>query len=505
MSWLDLVLWPLLAISLLAADARWLRVAQREHYEPFRVSAIAALWSRTRYENLGMFAAAVVAYVAGFFQPAIAIATLLILLIWPLGLSWRPKSARLAWTARFKRLTVLTVIVQAVVIAVSGPQIGAVAVLLAAPAVDLSLLILRPIERKLSKHFVDDARARLARIRPTIVGITGSYGKTSTKLYCMHLLANSRTALASPGSFNNLMGLSRTVNDSLMPGTEIFVAEMGTYGPGEIRELCAVFPPVVAAITTIGEAHLERMKDRATIVAAKSEITETAAIAVLNVDVPELRALGERLSAQKQVIRCSTTDDGTADVRVVPGYGNWRVAIRGEFVAECTPPVAGHPTNLSIAVGIALALGLAPESIGRRLAGLPTALHRAEAQETADGIVVIDDTYNANPDGAAEALRTASALARDGGRIFTITPGMIELGPQQFARNKTFAAAATAQPRMILAVTGRTNRNALTSGSTSPTALRVYPSRVAATRVIMQEAHSGDVILYENDLPDHYP
>jgi UDP-N-acetylmuramoyl-tripeptide--D-alanyl-D-alanine ligase len=89
--------------------------------------------------------------------------------------------------------------------------------------------------------------------------------------------------------------------------------------------------------------------------------------------------------------------------------------------------------------------------------------------------------------------------------VFTVSPGMVELGHQQYTRNEAFAASATARPNMTLAVVARTNRKALEAGARGPGELRRYPDRKAATAAIMSEARAGDVVLYENDLPDHYP
>ena len=148
--------------------------------------------------------------------------------------------------------------------------------LLALPIAEVALLAAHPLEDQLGRRYEVSAAAKIKQVAPRVVAITGSYGKTSTKNYAAHLMAGRWSVLASPASFNNVLGLARAVNDRLTPGTDVFVAEMGTYGPGEIARLCRMFPPEVSAITTIGEAHLERMKDRATIVRAKSEILEPA-------------------------------------------------------------------------------------------------------------------------------------------------------------------------------------------------------------------------------------
>ena len=204
-----------------------------------------------------------------------------------------------------RRLVAITVVLHAVVTGVFLAVGAGVALvpLLALPIAEVALLAAHPLEERLSHRYEVSAVAKIKQVSPRVVAITGSYGKTSTKNYAAHLIAGRWSVLASPASFNNVLGLARSVNDRLVPGTDVFVAEMGTYGPGEIARLCRLFPPEVSAITTIGEAHLERMQDRATIVRAKSEILEPARTVVLNVDVPELEEAADRYPATKRVIR----------------------------------------------------------------------------------------------------------------------------------------------------------------------------------------------------------
>src|SRR4029079_4270560 len=134
----------------------------------------------------------------------------------------------------------------------------------------------------------------------------GSFGKTSTKEYLKALLAQQFEVVASPASFNNLAGVARTVNEHLHPGAEVFIAEMGTYGPGEIRELCAWLKPRISVITAIGPVHLERMGSLDGVLAAKREILDTAEIAVLNVDDPRLAGLADEVSSTLRVVRCGS-------------------------------------------------------------------------------------------------------------------------------------------------------------------------------------------------------
>ncbi len=186
--------------------------------------------------------------------------------------------------------------------------------------VDVALLITLPFERLAARRWVRRAEQRLRAAAPVTVAITGSYGKTTTKLYVRHLVAGQRTVLASPASFNNTGGLARTLNEHLTPGTEVFVAEMGTYGPGEIKAMCAWVQPSIGVIVNIGPVHLERMRTLDGVVAAKAEITDDVETAVLNVSAHGLAELADRLVAGGQRVVRVATEAGApaADVVVVP-------------------------------------------------------------------------------------------------------------------------------------------------------------------------------------------
>lgn len=496
-----------LAISLLALASylRWWRVAQREHYEPGRLLAMAAIWCRAQPTNVLALGAVLVLCVVGLKLPLVGLVGAVVWLLWPPGLALLRPGKKLVWTDRVQRLAAITVVLHVVV---TGVFLGvgrgvALLPLLALPIAEVALLVAQPLEDRLSRKYEVQAAAKIKQVGPRVVAITGSYGKTSTKNYAAHLIAGRWSVLASPASFNNVLGLARAVNDRLVPGTDVFVAEMGTYGPGEIARLCRIFPPDVSAITTIGEAHLERMKDRATIVRAKSEILVPANTIVLNVDVPELEAAAEQYAATKRVIRCATSDGAAADVVVRRDDEAWLLGLSGQSHRIVLPAEVGHPINVAVAVGLALALDVPEKTILDRLASVPATPHRAETTTLDNGLTVIDDTYNANPEGAAQALVSARSLVGEGGTIWTITPGMVELGSEQARRNADFARAATATEGMQLCIVGHTNRAALSAGDASRT--QVFGNRDEAVRHVMATAGAGDVVLYENDLPDHYP
>ncbi|MBO0841716.1 MAG: UDP-N-acetylmuramoyl-tripeptide--D-alanyl-D-alanine ligase [Nocardioides sp.] len=492
----------LLVTSLLTLVSyyRWLRVAQREHYEPGRLLAIEGIWTKARPVELVLLLAVVAVCVASFWMPYGALVGALLWLAWPVGMSFvGPK--RLVFTDRVKRLGGVLIalhLVLTIVLALVPVPLAGVLPIAAVPLAEAALAIMWPAEKRMARKWQVQAAETIRKVSPRIVAITGSYGKTSTKNYTTHLMQGRWSTLASPASFNNAAGLSRAVNERLTPGTDVFVAEMGTYGPGEIAKLTEIFPPEVSAITTIGEAHLERMKTRETIVRAKSEILPQARTVVLNVDVPELAAIADELAASKRVIRCSAQPGTKADVRVIGST----LEIEGATYEVTMPEEVGHPSNVAVAVGLALAVDVPAETIVQRLPQIPGTAHRAETNKTPGGVWVVDDTFNSNPDGAAAALAKAQKLAGESGTVWTITPGMVELGTEQATRNAEFAKAATATDRLQLCIVGRTNRKALRSGEAART--HEFDSRKAAADHVLASASAGDVVLYENDLPDHY-
>jgi len=337
-------------------------------------------------------------------------------------------------------------------------------------------------------------------VRPRVVAITGSYGKTSTKSHLVDLLGANAGVVASPRSFNNRAGLSRAINEQLSDDTRVFVAEMGTYGPGEIRALCSWCPPEIAVITAIGPVHLERMKSLDVIEAAKHEVTERASLVVVNVDDERLAQWPGPLRATgKRVRTAGSLRD--ADVRVVEESGRWTLVIEGQSRGDVERPAALKATNVACAVATALELGADDATLLARLGELRAVEHRATVATAASGVVVVDDTFNANPASAAAALDQLRALASSGRRV-VVTPGLVELGPAARTENRGLGERVAAQGAELVVV-GRTNARDLLTGF-GPGARRVA-NRDDAVAWVRSTLGPGDVVLYLNDLPDHYP
>ncbi|MFM6968333.1 MAG: Mur ligase family protein [Microbacteriaceae bacterium] len=267
---LDIV-WYVPIVAYVAASVlmgiRWIRVAQREHYISGWTDRIARHWLSVRPLSWWPLGAATIVTSVSLFDLAaswyyvapLAFAVgLLISAWWPAGMKFRGTSKKLQWTARAKRLAVAWIVLWSIIslgfamlfwpvaLAISswgltvagtaGAQVAVGAVIIACMVVparvapmsmDAVLAIMKPIEAKLSHKWLVAAQKKLRQVRPTVIAVTGSYGKTSTKGYIAHLVGAKYSVVPSPASFNNLLGLSRAVNDKLTPGTEVFVAEMG--------------------------------------------------------------------------------------------------------------------------------------------------------------------------------------------------------------------------------------------------------------------------------------
>ena len=500
---MTVALWVLGAVAVGLSSLRWLRVAQREHYLPLTVTRFAWRWWNSRSVNQALFLIGLLSVGVAFWYSPAGLLAVLVMLIGPVSLSATGRTAPLRWTARLRRLAGATVGVGALAVVVGGLWGRAVEFfllvgLLLPALLDGALAIVAPIEKRLSEKFVGWATSTLSQVAPTVVAITGSYGKTTTKAYLERLLRDSFATVASPASFNNRLGLARAVNEHLVPGTEVFIAEMGTYGRGEIAEMCSWIAPTVGVLTAIGPVHLERFGSLERIVEAKSEILAGARTAVINVDDPLLSELADRTAIE--VIRCSAEDSG-ADVFVDGDSGG--VYLSGSLVASLNNPSV-FPGNLACAVGVARALAVPPASLASAVGDLPGAQHRQTVSVSDLGFTIIDDTYNSNPAGARSALITLGRMA-EGNRSVLVTPGMVELGRRQYEENVTLASLA-ARTATDIVIVGRTNRPALLEGmAAGETSVIVVDSREQAVAWVRANLGAGDVVLYENDLPDHYP
>ena len=370
--------------------------------------------------------------------------------------------------------------------------------------------LLAPVQGAINRRYGASARRKLAEVAPVVVGVTGSYGKTSTKFAIERLIGPPGGALATPGSFNTPLGVCRTINEHLRPQHRFFVVEMGAYGEGEIAELCRFVGPRIGVLTSIGPAHLERFGSIDAIRRAKYEIVRClppGGTAVMNVDDPEVRALADATEGI-EVVRYGLESSGRPDVTAhgveVTGSGTiLTVAAGGEELRTGTRLLGAHALgHILAAVAVALAAGRPLSELDGPIRSLEAVEHRLQMIDGEGGVKVIDDAYNSNPQGADAALEVLGAMP--GARKIVVTPGIVELGSLQHAANERFGEQAARVADTVIVVAAL-NRDAILSGARrvdGATELIAVDSLAEATEQLGRLLGPGDVVLFENDLPD---
>ena len=310
---------------------------------------------------------------------------------------------------------------------------GAAAVLCSRPVGLPGVVVDDPQEAltRLARHVL----TRLPDVR--VVALTGSQGKTSTKDLLAQVLRTAGTTVATAGSFNNELGLPLTVLRADAE-TEFLVLEMGARGVGHIAELCEIAPPDVSLVLNVGKAHIGEFGSQEGIARAKGEIVEALdsdGVAVLNADDPLVAAMAARTSARTLTYGESAGSDVRLGSLEVDELGRPRfdlVTDEGTAHVELTLVGEHQAHNAAAAAAVALALGMSLEQTAAALAAArPESRWRMEVQERADGVLVINDAYNANPDSMRAALKALAAVGRGRGagtRTIAVLGEMRELG-----------------------------------------------------------------------------
>ena len=383
--------------------------------------------------------------------------------------------------------------------------------------------LLQPLDALLRRRYLRQARAVLAQTQPRIIGITGSYGKTTTKTFLRELLSLRYQTYATPKSYNTLMGVSLAINRDLADDyrTEVFISEMGAYVEGEIARICQLTPPDIAIITEIGPQHLERFGSLDNVQQAKYELIANLppdGVAVFNWDNPYIRAMHARGYPQTRltVSRALSLDEARA--QGVDWLGSEiRESLHGlsfrltDVATGETAPVntrlhgEHNVSNLLLCIAVARHEGIALRDIAARIARLQPAESRLVRETTAAGITIINDAYSANPQGVVSAMKLL-ALHDSGARLL-ITPGMVELGDLQEEANHKLGLLATECATDIILV-GRAQtapiRRAIESTRFDRARLQVVETLAESVDWYQQNLGAGDTVLFLNDLPDTY-
>jgi UDP-N-acetylmuramoyl-tripeptide--D-alanyl-D-alanine ligase len=427
---------------------------------------------------------------------------------------------RLTWRAR----RVLTI---AMVLAVSGfvlvtrlyidlevraPLVAAAIMLVLLPLMPiLANLVLMPYEGQVQRGYYAAAVAQLARVHPFVIGITGSYGKSSSKAMLAHILQFHAPTLAAAGSINTVMGVTRHIREDLVVGHRFMAVEMGAYAVGSIKRLCALTPPSAGLITAVGDMHLERFGSTEAIMQAKSELAQAVpvgGILVVNADSPNALRIARRSTGHRVLLygerHADPLDTRVEQIRFTK-LGTHFVLRTAARSYACFTPLLGRPIilNLAGAFTLATAVGVDPDVAVASFRTLKPVANRLEVVEDA-GITWIRDAYNSNQFGFRAAVEVAADLPA--ARRFLVTPGVIELGAEQHNVNKALAREA-ASVCDVTVVVAETNRPAFVEGHREAgfeERLIAVANRAEAFRWLHEHLRDGDVVILENDLPDLY-
>jgi UDP-N-acetylmuramoyl-tripeptide--D-alanyl-D-alanine ligase len=441
----------------------------------------------------------------------------------------RPQTKPLVFTARARRLFVAALAmpasvfvllaiaavagVPAWVAAAAGTVVATLCVIGTPELLFAADTVVRPIQELDNRRFVRRSQEKLAEIDPLVVGITGSFGKTTTKV-CTAAVAELRgPAYATPASYNTFLGVVRAINEGLTARHRTLIAEMGAYRLGDVAELCDLVHPKIGILTAIGPAHLERFGSLDAIEQAKGELAEgLPADGTYITTADDERCLRTTQRTRARVILFSAAGSENADVtahdiEMAEGTTRFKLRHGSEEVTVRSKLLGRHNVaNLLAAAAVGVSLDLPLDAIGRSLSRVSPPAHRlAPILNRQAGIVVIDDAYNSNPVGAAAALEVLAS--HEAQRRLLVTPGMVELGEREAEENERFGTQAAAVCDLVVLVgeqRSRPIRAGLTAADFPDDRIHVVANSSEAEALLARTTRRGDVVLFENDLPDLY-
>ncbi|MCH5238209.1 MAG: UDP-N-acetylmuramoyl-tripeptide--D-alanyl-D-alanine ligase [Muribaculaceae bacterium] len=382
----------------------------------------------------------------------------------------------------------------------------------------LSVVLLMPVESMINRKYWNEAASILKSMPDlTVIGITGSYGKTSTKHFLERILSEKYDVLMTPGSYNTTMGVIRTVREYLKPFNNVFICEMGAKQSGDIKEICELVHPKIGIITAVGPMHLETFKTLENVRSTKFELIDflpSNGFAVINDDFEYCRnrtvdnveafryTVGKDVDFNSENIESYTarnisyTSSGTSFEIV--GKNGFEISLNTKLIGEC------NVSNIMAAVIVAVKMGMSKEEIYRGVASIEPVEHRLSIKRTPGGVTILDDAFNSNPHGSRMALDVLSQF-NEGKRI-VVTPGMIELGHKQKELNLKFGEHM-ADSCDVAIIVGHYNREAISEGLRKAEfkgEIYEVDSFDKAQEVLTTIMKRGDTVLYENDLPDSF-
>lgn len=445
------------------------------------------------------------------------------LLMFHVKITWQPAKKKLTWTPRVKRMFITAFIWLNILYAFAfiSHNLWFIWVSVVFSVVYSWAFILianmtnTPIEQGINHYYYKDAQKRLMQ-NPNliIIGVTGSYGKTSVKNLLYQLLSQKYNVLMTPESYNTLLGVIRTIRERLNPTHDIFIVEMGAKQEGDIAEICKLVNPHMGLITSIGPQHLESFKTIENVIKTKGELfrnTHPEGTIFVNLNDDNLRNM-DLPKGTKAVLFGNNTQKkaqyGVSDIQVSDEGTTFTIFNKNDKKKASfkTRLLGAHNVdNLLGSIAIAMELGVSEAQINRGLYDMYPVEHRLSCKKSPYGYTIIDDAFNSNPVGSKNALEVLKHMK--GNKKIILTPGMIELGEQQYELNEKFGEYMADACDYVVLV-GKKQTEPIQQGLKNkkfPSEKWVVVQNLAeGFKAVNDFAKPGDVLLIENDLPDSF-
>ena len=375
----------------------------------------------------------------------------------------------------------------------------------------LANIINFPIERVVYLHYKLKAQSKLKNMSNLkIIGITGSYGKTSTKMFLTKFLEKKYIVCSSPYSYNTPMGITKVVLNDLKPEHNVLIAEMGATSKGDIKELCDMVMPNAGIITAVGEQHLDTFKSLENILSTKFELAEALKdkdFCVFNCASDNTQKLYEQCNLNNKVAVGDTNNYLYAKNIVATEDGLEFIICYNKKEYKTYTSILGEHNiqNILCAAALALKLGISIKQILEVIPTLQSVEHRLQLTKLEDNILIIDDSFNSNIHGTAVALETLSLFSDR--RKIVVTPGLVELGKKENIENIELGKRIAKVADLVILVNKNQSDNlkkGLLEGGFSEENIYMQETLFEVTNLFKTILRSGDVVLLENDLPDNY-
>ena len=367
-----------------------------------------------------------------------------------------------------------------------------------------------PFENAVRKSYVRVARKVIENSSVIKIGVTGSYGKTSVKELLTTLLSQKYRVLSTPESYNTPLGIALTLKK--LDGThDIFIAEMGARGKGDIEELSDIVKPKYGILTGINSQHLETFRTVDNIKNTKYELFENLAeggAGFFSSDNDGSTELYQKFGGEKYISGVTDKDNFVTATEITTGETGttFKLCISGEKPIKCTTVLLGkhNVSNICLCASVAYKIGLTPKEIAQGINRVKTVGHRLEIMPNNKGIVIIDDSYNSNVDGVKAAMEVLDVFK---GRKIVLTPGLVELGKDENVANFEMGKILSKHADIVIII-GRHNAemliNGLIEGGFDRNNIRFATNLNKGNDELNAVMEEGDVVLFENDLPDNY-